>query len=397
MKHAEVHRANRPHTASACRFGSGCGALCLGLVLIAGPAWAQEPTWSVKELGSLGGASRGTAINEAGQIVGGSRFSWGQDVAFIASPPTYRMTAISPPGSTYAWATGINDHGVAVGYTFPTADSMRVFITGPGGADPHELPLLPGSAVPGSMVGAPVINNAGQVAGTVTQPDGRFRFYITGPDGLGVSDLGESSYYDYIAGITSDGQVLQARHGDTSTSCFLTGANGQGGRTVGVPAGMSCYPADVEDGGRVLAQLSGPAGWGPSFVTGVNGSGITYLPDGLFAEDMNRAGVVIGHAVARDSRGVQRHAFVTGPGGVGMTDLNSVVHLGDDDWLAFGYAVNDRGEMVVESNLGRVFAVSQVPEPRASALIALGLLFALGAARRTPTRPRPLGRNGRPS
>lgn len=358
----------------------GLRAWCTGLAIAAsGSAWAQVQSWNAIDLGTLGRFTRASAQNELGQVVGASEYTAGMYAGFIASPPAFQMKPISLPGTVYSWAGGINDRGVVVGYMTLPDWSNRIFITGPNGADPHELQLLPGTH--GATAS---INDAGQVAGTMTRADGSFRFYITGPDGVGATDLGAASYGDAVAGITSTGQLLQQRGTGSGTACFLTGANGQGGGFVGVPAGMSCHPADVEDGGRVLAQLSGPgpAGWGAAFMTGANGSGVTYLPDGLFAEDMNRFGVVIGSALATGSSGVERHSFFTGAGGVGMTDLNDLIDLPDGEYFTFGYGVNDAGQMIVESNLGRAFAVVPVPEPSTALMMALGLVFALGAARR---------------
>jgi hypothetical protein len=387
MKRRDEGEPSSTRGTSAKGLRRGVLSMALGTAVAAaasGSAWAQAQTWTAVDLGSFGRFTRASALNEAGQVVGASEYTAGLYRGFIASPPAFQMKAINPPGSTYSWAVDINDRSVVVGHMLLADGSTRAFITGPNGADPHELPLLPSSDAPGSMVAASAINNAGQVAGTVTQADGSFRFYITGPNGQGAVDLGPAHYGDGVAGITSTGQVLQSRDTGSGTACFLTGANGQGGGFVGVPAGMSCHPSDVEDSGRVLANLSGPgpAGWGSSFMTGANGTGITYLPDGLFAEDMNRFGVVIGSALATGSAGVERHAFVTGPGGIGMTDLNDRIDLPDGEYFEFGYGVNDAGQMVAESNRGRTFAINPVPEPSTALMMALGLGLALAAARR---------------
>ncbi|PTR13654.1 MULTISPECIES: PEP-CTERM sorting domain-containing protein [unclassified Nitrosospira] len=59
------------------------------------------------------------------------------------------------------------------------------------------------------------------------------------------------------------------------------------------------------------------------------------------------------------------HAFVTGPNGAGMTDLNSLVSLPANVVLTAATAINNHGQVVVNASI--------VPEPETYALMLAGL------------------------
>ena len=82
---------------------------------------------------------------------------------------------------------------------------------------------------------------------------------------------------------------------------------------------------------------------------------------GNIAYGINDAGQVVGYSY---TAGVE-HAFITGPNGVGMTDLNSLVSLP-------GGVLTDATEI---NNLGQVAATSfsVIPEPQTYALMLAGL------------------------
>ncbi|WP_083440346.1 PEP-CTERM sorting domain-containing protein [Aquincola tertiaricarbonis] len=124
-----------------------------------------------------------------------------------------------------------------------------------------------------------------------------------------------------------------------------------------------------------MANVATPTGWTTGFITGPEGVGSTALPQGLFAEGLNGQGIVVGHAqVAAD----RRHAFMTLAQAQGMVDLNTLVSLPQGEWLEFAYDVNEAGQIIAESNLGRAFLLSPVPEPSVAMMMGLGLLGVMG-------------------
>jgi probable HAF family extracellular repeat protein len=78
------------------------------------------------------------------------------------------------------------------------------------------------------------------------------------------------------------------------------------------------------------------------------------------AYGINAAGQVVGES---DTTGGATHAFITGPNGLGMTDLNSLVSLPDGVILTRADAINDHGLVLVQA----------IPEPESYALMLAGL------------------------
>lgn len=78
------------------------------------------------------------------------------------------------------------------------------------------------------------------------------------------------------------------------------------------------------------------------------------------AHGINEAGQVIGSSLT--AQNVWR-AFITGPEGEGMTDLNSPVHLSEGDVLTAAMGINNEGQVIVLA----------IPEPEIYALMLAGL------------------------
>jgi probable HAF family extracellular repeat protein len=81
------------------------------------------------------------------------------------------------------------------------------------------------------------------------------------------------------------------------------------------------------------------------------------------ASSINDVGQVVGASYTAE--GVL-HAFITGPDGMGMLDLNSLVDLANGVILTSAAAIN---------NNGQVIAVGVIPEPETYALMLAGLVL----------------------
>ncbi|SEA47416.1 HAF repeat-containing protein [Nitrosospira multiformis] len=248
-------------------------------------------------LGTLGGGySIGNGINDGGQVVGQSETAAGEGHAFITGSNGVGMTDIGTLGGKVSLASGINDAGQVVGYSETTnTGQLHAFITGPNGMGIVDLGGGTASA----------INDAGQVVGrSETDASGRtFRTFITGPNGVGMTNLGVSAPY----AINNAGQVV----GESYTAAgefhaFITGPNGVGATDLGSLGGALTYSS---------------------------------------AHDINDIGQVVGisnRSYCDEFIGVcSWHAFITGPNGVGMTDLGT---LGGGYSSASG--INDAGQVV---------------------------------------------------
>ena len=97
-----------------------------------------------------------------------------------------------------------------------------------------------------------------------------------------------------------------------------------------------------------------------------------------WASGINDAGQVVGQSFLADTcfdcepRPLS-HAFITGPSGAGMIDLNSLVDLPAGVILTEATAIN---------NAGQVIAIGIVPEPESYALLLAGLAVIGFIARR---------------
>jgi hypothetical protein len=79
-----------------------------------------------------------------------------------------------------------------------------------------------------------------------------------------------------------------------------------------------------------------------------------------------------------DLGGFNYHAFITGPNGVGMTDLNSLVSLPEGATLYEATGINNHGQVAANG-------VSPIPEPETYAMLLAGLGLLGFMARRPKT------------
>jgi probable HAF family extracellular repeat protein len=92
------------------------------------------------------------------------------------------------------------------------------------------------------------------------------------------------------------------------------------------------------------------------------------------ASGINDAGQVVGSSYTAAG---YYHAFITGPDGAGMTDLNASVSLPDGIALIAAAGINNLGQVAVIS--------SPIPEPETYAMLLAGLGLVGFIARRRKT------------
>jgi probable HAF family extracellular repeat protein len=132
------------------------------------------------------------------------------------------------PGQSEVHA--LNDDGQVVGKASVSNVATHAFITGPDGVGMRDLGTLGDLS---SM--AYGINDAGQVAGE-SQPGGHFHAFITGPDGMGMRDLGTlGGDFSAAYGINDVRQVVGSseRTNHFSSHAFITWPDGIGMRDLG--------------------------------------------------------------------------------------------------------------------------------------------------------------------
>lgn len=214
-------------------------------------------------------------------------------------------------------ANALNDSGQVVG-TSGIFDNG--FITGPNGVGMTELGTFWGETR------AYDISSSGQVVGTSFDGN-ESRAYLTGPDGVGMKDLG--SLFGYAGAITVNDSAQVAGYsymGTPGTHAFITGPNGVGMTDLdkSFDGSRHSLPAGINEAGQVVFNNLTNNGHYHAYMTGPDGVGITELGTlggkVNFASSINDSGQIVGWS----NTGNGTHAFITGPNGVGMTDLGTL-------------------------------------------------------------------------
>jgi len=237
--------------------------------------------------------------------------------------------------------------------------------------------------------------------------------FITGPNGIGMTDLGTlGGNSSYAYGINDSGQVV----GESSTAegfgrAFITGPNGVGMTDVGTLGGRNSFASGINDSGQVVGTSFTAEGFSRAFITGPNGVGMTDLGTlggsssqaGIFdgpTHGINDLGEVVGLAATANG---EDHAFIFSHGGI--TDLSILAPVVAAGWTDLVVrSINNNGQMVGHGqHLGHTEAfllsytpdtifdpqpiyIPPVPEPEAYLMLLAGLgLMGYLARRREET------------
>jgi probable HAF family extracellular repeat protein len=165
------------------------------------------------------------------------------------------------------------------------------------------------------------------------------------PGGLTVKIINNFKVRSYILAAflsTSVGSVSPAFALDS----WIMGSNGEGLMKRGT--GSETFARGINDAGQVVGWFKTGFTFRP-FITGPNGVGLTNIGslggDRGAAEGINATGQVVGYF--RTATG-ETHAFITGPNGVGMTDLGT---LGGS--VSVASDINTAGQVAGSSLTGR--------------------------------------------
>ncbi len=342
----------------------------IGLFLAFSIALEASPSYSVIDLGTLGGSSAiGFKINDSGTVVGWSQTIYGYPQAFqsINGAP---LQALAPLAVSNSFALGINGAGQVAGTSYLNGQPHGVIWNGSGltdlGADMYvtgindfgaviggnghafllvggvyqDLGLLPG----GDWSSASGINASGAVVGDANTTGGYFRGFVWSPK-TGMLQLGTlGGPNSHATGINRSGQVI--------------GSASLGG---GYEHAFSAQSAILTD----LGTLGGNS----------------------FAYGINDSGVIVGYSWP--SHGDNPHAFVFLDGV--MIDLNALVPPASGWELLGAYGINNAGQIVGEGlwngqkhafllNPSRTAfsgALTSIPEPGGASLALIGLILVI--------------------
>lgn len=296
--------------------------------------------------------------------------------AYLIGLNSRTATDLGIVDGNFGRASAINDAGQVVGFDDTGKGGGHSFITGPDGMGMRDLGSLPSR---NNYSIAHGINESGQVTG-YSGAAGSFHAFITGPDGMGIRDLGTlGGSVSWALGINDAGQVVGwSFTAGGATHAFITDPNGKGMRDLGTLGGDDSEASAINDAGQVVGWSETAAGATHAFITGPDGTGMRdlgTLGGSSWASGINDAGQVVGRS---DTPEGVRHAFITEPDGVGMTDLNSLVDFPSGVTLIEGNDINNADQVIAFVHIH----IPVVPEPESYALLLAGLALVAAVVRR---------------
>lgn len=336
-------------------------AVIFGLALSPSTVRAEAFTYSVRDLGTLGGAnSRAHAINEQGWVVGEAEAKGGYTRAFLWVPEQ-GMQDIGTCGGDISRAFAINERGQVVGEAEDGQGRLRPFRwSAEHGLE--DLPL-PDGFREGFVSG---LNNFGVLVGGGENEAGT-RALVWSVDGVSIPEalVAHGASLAHAVNDVGDiaGQMESAPSGDYVSRAFVLGANGL--NILSAPASK-----DWSSAALALSADGMMAGYAEddeaTHAVRISHEGIPSDMDTLdnvysIANDMNDNGVAVGLFVSSNED--DDRAFVARDGV--MSDLNELIET-DEPWLIVeARGINNQGAIVGYALLGdRERAV--LLEPRAS-------------------------------
>jgi probable HAF family extracellular repeat protein len=334
---------------------SGLLWISLATILLLSPTQAcAQIKYSVTDLGDLPGvglnAVEATGINNSGQVVGFCGYSAGflTEVyhAFLYSGGQMQDLGIlsTLPFRDSSYATGINNAGQVVGYSFQAGliQSWNGAFLYSGG-QMQDLGNLLNNPLIGQGAAANGINNTGQIVGWSVTGDGStsHAFLYSGGQMQDLGTIGGTDLNSSAIGINDSGQVA----GDSYTAggaehAFLY--SGGKMQDLGTLGGTSSTAIAINNAGQVVG-LSTTAGgaqdvflYSAGQMQDLNLSGPVPDPVGI-----NDAGQIVGYSSA--GNGAIHASLYTG----GTTvDLNTLINPASGWTLEKATAINDVGQIV---------------------------------------------------
>jgi probable HAF family extracellular repeat protein len=315
-----------------------------GLLLTLVSGWAQaQQTYRLTELGHLGGGfTRGTAVNDAGQVTGYSDSGSEIHAFFWDDTDTPKMTDLGTLGGTDSRGNALSNAGHVTGKYTDIFDHAFLW---DGSTMDDFAPLEVDTYSVGKAV-----NDTGLVTGDFGAPSLSHAFLS---DGIALVDLGtlEGTGRSSGASINASGQVTGFSSAGSSFHAFLAADGAPPTMTdLGTLGGAFSEGIAINDAGQVTGD-SYPTGSGNLHAFLWDDSDIPKMTDlgtlgGLWSNSMaiNASGQVAGCS----DTGAGFHAFLA-VGGTPptMTDLGT---LGGNN--SQGNGINDAGQVTGYSDTG---------------------------------------------
>lgn len=308
-------------------------------------------------------------LNFSAQVVGRAHTDNGADHAFITRADGAGLRDFAPEFLT-SEAYGVNDDGRVAGSAFvDSSDISHAFVTGPGGRKAVDLNALNGLKRHAYAYG---INKSGQVVGKAEKGSGdefQTLAYVTEAGGKRLRFLGELE-----PGYGSDGRAIN------DAGCVVGSASTRlrsqlafiwcpGDAQLTEIAGFDptgTLPRAINNKKQVVGR-SQMGGSTHAFIT-MDGANQMHdlgtLPGSTQSEanGVNDAGEVVGSAY-KQAPHIDPRAFVSGPNGGALRDLNSLVTMKPGVILTTATGINERGQVLVNDQRGYQYLLTPAVQP----------------------------------
>lgn len=288
-------------------------------------------------------------INNAGQVVGsyGSSTGNGTDSqAFIGGSTPFR--SLGTLGGANSGANGVNASGQVTGWANDASGASRAFISNANGGTLRDLNAPFGAGVS--------INASGQVVGGNSLGPS----FVTGPNGSGAATYGPAGYggdeQPVTVAINDRGQIAVSSYISYAFN-HLSLQNADG---TGTSIDASSLPAYQPGNMGAFGQ------YGP-----ISHASLTAL------NNLGQVGGSLSIGFYPGRYAGQTRAFITGPDGMGIQDVNDLNFVNANGPLDFQFRsvadINNLGQFVVNASNGHAYLIAAVPEPATIALMLAGL------------------------
>jgi probable HAF family extracellular repeat protein len=349
-----------------------CSRLALAMV-VAGtllsvvPALAQNESYTVTDLGTLGGSrSSAYGINASGQIVGISTTADGSTRGFIYDNGS--LVEVGTFGGRDSLAYAISDFGTVTGRAQSALGDFRAFVASSRTGLIELTGLDPAFAAPFST--GTSVNARGDVVGyrqhATEHQAARTRAFLFSSSSL--ADLGTFGGEDAVLTAVNDqgffvGFYSTESHADYASHRAFLVQQGGAAQELGSLGGRLTTPTAINNRGRVVGFGQRRSGESEAFVyEGGRLSALGVLPGGRqsFAYGLNEAGDVVGASEAADG---SLHATLYRQGRI--IDLNAAIPSTSGWRLIEARDINEAGVIVgtgIHSGGQRAFRLTPARE-----------------------------------
>ena len=321
--------------------------IAITTLLCTSPGRAQSSSYTVTDLGTLGGVrSAALSVNDAREVVGFSTTAGGRTHAFFYDAGS--MRDLGTFGGRDSLAYGISNTGLIVGRAQSRTGEFRAFVASRVGP---LIDITRRTVFDGPFSTATGVNANGQVVGyrmtTTEHLAGRSRIFLFADSTL--TDLGTFGGPDaVVAGINDVGQFVgfygTEAHADYANRRAFLGRLGGVPVDLGTLGGRLMTPTAINNRGQVAGFGQLPNGQSHAFLHAAGTLiDLGTLPGGRqsFGYGLDELGRVVGGS---DSTDLTFHAFLHD--GSQMIDLNTLIPSNSGWVLTEARDINATGAIV---------------------------------------------------